>query len=38
VVFATMRDNPVNAGIGLIIIAAGVPIYFIWRRFLGFKR
>jgi len=32
VVFATMRDNPANAGIGLVIIAAGVPVYFIWRR------
>ena len=35
VVFATMRDNPVNAGIGLIIIAAGVPVYFIWRHLFG---
>lgn len=32
VVFATMRDNPTNAGIGLVIIAAGVPVYFFWRR------
>lgn len=35
VVIATMRDNPVNAGIGLIIIAAGVPVYFMWRHFFG---
>ena len=32
VVLATMRDNPFNAGIGLAIIAAGVPVYFVWRR------
>jgi APA family basic amino acid/polyamine antiporter len=36
VVLATMRDNPMNAGIGLGIIAVGVPVYFIWRRL--FKR
>jgi APA family basic amino acid/polyamine antiporter len=32
VVLATMRDNPLHAGIGLAIIAAGVPVYFFWRR------
>jgi basic amino acid/polyamine antiporter, APA family len=32
VVFETMRDNPRNAGIGLLIIAAGVPVYVAWRR------
>ena len=37
VVFATMRDNPMNAGIGLAIIVAGVPVYFIWRRLFGFR-
>jgi APA family basic amino acid/polyamine antiporter len=37
VVWATMRDNPTNAGIGLAIIAAGVPVYFIWRKFIGLK-
>ena len=37
VVLATMRDNPMNAGIGLAIIVAGVPVYFIWRRLFGSK-
>ena len=37
VVLATMRDNPMNAGIGLAIIAAGAPVYFIWRRLFGLK-
>jgi APA family basic amino acid/polyamine antiporter len=37
VVFATMRDNPTNAGIGLAIIAAGVPVYFIWSHLVGSK-
>ena len=32
VVLATMRDNPLHAGIGLLIIGAGVPVYFVWRR------
>jgi len=32
-----MRDNPMNAGIGLAIIVAGVPVYFIWRRLFGSK-
>jgi APA family basic amino acid/polyamine antiporter len=37
VVLATMRDNPMNAGIGLGIIAAGVPVYFIWSHLVGSK-
>ncbi|HTH69626.1 MAG TPA: amino acid permease, partial [Rhodanobacter sp.] len=32
VVALTLRDNPRNAGIGLLIMAAGVPAYFVWRR------
>jgi basic amino acid/polyamine antiporter, APA family len=27
-----MRDNPRNAGIGALIMAAGVPVYAVWRR------
>jgi APA family basic amino acid/polyamine antiporter len=32
VVVATMRDNPRNAGIGVLIMLAGVPAYAAWRR------
>jgi APA family basic amino acid/polyamine antiporter len=32
VVVATMRDNPRNAGIGVLIMLAGVPVYYAWRR------
>ena len=32
VVFAVMRDSPRNAGVGVLIMLAGVPIYFFWRR------
>ncbi|MFC4765074.1 APC family permease [Dyella koreensis] len=32
VVVKTMMDNPRNAGIGLLIMAAGVPVYYVWRR------
>jgi len=32
VVVMTMRDNPRNAGIGMLIMAAGGPVYFFWRR------
>ena len=32
VVVSSMLDNPLNAGIGLLIIIAGAPVYFIWRR------
>jgi APA family basic amino acid/polyamine antiporter len=31
VVIATMRDNPRNAGIGVLIMLAGVPVYYAWR-------
>jgi APA family basic amino acid/polyamine antiporter len=32
VVVMTMLDNPRNAGIGALIMLAGVPVYVIWRR------
>ncbi len=32
VVIVTMRDNPRNAGIGALIMLAGVPVYLVWRR------
>ncbi|SEJ41176.1 APC family permease [Frateuria terrea] len=32
VVVATMRDNPRHAGVGVLIMLAGVPVYFAWRR------
>jgi APA family basic amino acid/polyamine antiporter len=32
VVAMTMRDNPRHAGIGVLIMLAGVPVYFVWRR------
>ncbi|MGP1665076.1 MAG: amino acid permease, partial [Rhodanobacter sp.] len=32
VVVATLYDNPRNAGMGLLIMAAGVPVYFLWNR------
>jgi len=32
VVAATMHDNPRNAGIGALIMLAGVPVYVLWRR------
>jgi APA family basic amino acid/polyamine antiporter len=32
VVVATMRDNPRNAAIGVLIMLAGVPAYAAWRR------
>jgi APA family basic amino acid/polyamine antiporter len=32
VVVITMLDNPRNAGVGLLIVAAGVPVYLVWRR------
>jgi APA family basic amino acid/polyamine antiporter len=32
VVVMTMRDNPRNAGIGALIMAAGVPVYLVWRH------
>jgi APA family basic amino acid/polyamine antiporter len=32
VVVLAMLDNPRNSGMGLLIIAAGVPVYYVWRR------
>ncbi|MGH8157813.1 MAG: APC family permease [Rhodanobacter sp.] len=32
VVVMTLRDNPRSAGIVLLIMAAGVPVYVVWRR------
>jgi len=32
VVVMTMLDNPRNAGIGALIMLAGVPVYVVWRR------
>ncbi len=32
VVVFTLLDNPRNAGIGLLIMLAGVPAYLLWRR------
>jgi len=35
VVVQTMLDNPHNAGVGLLIMVAGVPVYLIWSRLLS---
>jgi APA family basic amino acid/polyamine antiporter len=32
VVVVTMLDNPTNAGIGVLIVLAGIPVYLVWRR------
>ena len=32
VVLLSLRDNPRNTGIGLLIMLAGVPVYALWRR------
>ena len=32
VVVETMLSNPANAGIGVLIMLAGVPVYLVWRR------
>ena len=32
VVVMTMLDNPRNAGMGALIMLAGVPVYVVWRR------
>lgn len=32
VVAQSLHDSPRNTGIGLLIIAAGAPVYFVWRR------
>jgi basic amino acid/polyamine antiporter, APA family len=28
----TVVRNPLSAGIGVLILMAGVPVYFLWRR------
>ncbi len=33
VVISTLLDKPASAGIDLLIIGAGVPVYYVWRRF-----
>jgi APA family basic amino acid/polyamine antiporter len=35
VVLLTLHDNPVNTGLGVLIMLAGLPAYFIWRRLFG---
>lgn len=32
VVVAVLLDNPLNAGMGVLIMLSGVPVYLIWRR------
>ena len=32
VVVLSLRDNPRNTGIGVLIMATGVPVYAVWRR------
>ena len=32
VVVETMRSNPRNAGIGVLIMLAGAPVYFVWQH------
>ncbi|WP_130619474.1 APC family permease [Dyella amyloliquefaciens] len=32
VVVQSLRASPVNTGIGVLIMAAGVPVYIVWRR------
>jgi APA family basic amino acid/polyamine antiporter len=32
VVVLSLVGSPLNTGIGLLLIAAGVPVYFVWRR------
>ena len=32
VLVATLRDSPRSTGIVLLVMAAGVPVYFVWRR------
>ncbi len=38
VVVETMRSNPLNAGIGVLIMLAGVPVYVVWRRLFSAAR
>ena len=37
VVISTLLDKPVSAGIDLLIIGAGVPVYYVWQRLFGSK-
>lgn len=37
VVVSTMLDNPRNAGIGVLIMLAGIPVYGFWRRLFSQK-
>jgi APA family basic amino acid/polyamine antiporter len=32
VMVQSLRSSPLNTGIGLLIMAAGVPVYLVWRR------
>lgn len=32
VVVQSLRASPMNTGIGLLIMAAGIPVYLVWRR------
>jgi APA family basic amino acid/polyamine antiporter len=32
VVVATLLDNPRSSAIVLLVMLAGVPVYFVWRR------
>jgi APA family basic amino acid/polyamine antiporter len=38
VVIETMLSNPRNAGIGVLIMLAGAPVYFVWRRLFSAAR
>jgi APA family basic amino acid/polyamine antiporter len=38
VLVATLRDSPRSTGIVLLIMAAGVPVYFIWQRLFSRNR
>ncbi|MGA0588619.1 APC family permease [Dyella sp. KRB-257] len=38
VVIETMLSNPMNAGIGVLIMLAGAPVYFLWRRLFSAAR
>ena len=31
-VTVTIYQNPGNAGIGLLLILSGIPLYFLWRK------
>jgi len=32
VMVQSLRASPMNTGIGLLIMAAGIPVYIVWRR------